>query len=132
KAVAGPPGPGKPGGLSATSAFIRPALDKGSELFNWEQRKAQSGKKVGSKVRGVGVAMSTFFAGSSGFDGLLVIKPDGRLYVQSGIGNFGTESVSAGLRSSAELLGVPWEKVDVAWGDTARHLPWTCISGGSQ
>jgi CO/xanthine dehydrogenase Mo-binding subunit len=132
KAIAGPPGPGGKGGLSSTSAFIRQALDKGSELFNWPQRKAQSGKRVGTKVRGVGVAMSTFFAGSSGFDGLLVIKPDGRLYVQSGIGNFGTESVSDVHRVAAEILGVPWEKVDVAWGNTARHLPWTCISGGSQ
>ena len=33
---------------------------------------------------------------------------------------------------SAEVLGVPWEKVDVIWGDTSKHLPWTCISDGSQ
>jgi CO/xanthine dehydrogenase Mo-binding subunit len=30
------------------------------------------------------------------------------------------------------VLGVPWESVDISWGNTARHLPWTCISGGSQ
>jgi CO/xanthine dehydrogenase Mo-binding subunit len=132
KAIAGPPGPNGKGGMSSTSAFIRQALDKGSELFNYEQRKATSGKRNGTKVRGVGVAMSTFFAGSSGFDGLLVIKPDGRLAVQSGIGNFGTESVSDVHRVAAETLGVPWEKVDVSWGDTSKHLPWTCISGGSQ
>jgi CO/xanthine dehydrogenase Mo-binding subunit len=132
KAIAGPPGPNGKGGMSSTSAFIRQALDKGSELFNYEQRKAASGKRNGTKVRGVGVAMSTFFAGSSGFDGLLVIKPDGRLAVQSGIGNFGTESVSDVHRVAAETLSVPWEKVDVSWGDTSKHLPWTCISGGSQ
>ena len=131
-AIAGPPGPGGQGGLSSTSAHIREALDRGAELFRWDERKAQSGRRNGSKVRGVGVAMSTFFAGSSGFDGLLVIKPDGRLYVQSGIGNFGTESMSDVHRVAAEILGVPWEKVEVAWGNTARHLPWTCISGGSQ
>jgi xanthine dehydrogenase molybdenum-binding subunit len=132
KAIAGPPGPGGQGGLSATSVFVREALDRGAELFRWDERKAQSGRRNGSKVRGVGVAMSTFFAGSSGFDGLLVIKPDGRLYVQSGIGNFGTESVTDVHRVAAEILGMPWEKVDIAWGNTASHLPWTCISGGSQ
>jgi CO/xanthine dehydrogenase Mo-binding subunit len=132
KAVAGPPGPGGQGGMTTTSAFIREALDKGAALFNWDARKAASGKRAGSKVRGVGVAMSTFFAGSSGFDGLLVIKPDGRLCVQSGIGNFGTESMIDVHRVAAEILGVPWEKVEVAWGNTAQHLPWTCISGGSQ
>jgi CO/xanthine dehydrogenase Mo-binding subunit len=111
---------------------MREALDKGAELFDWNTRKARSGRRTGSKVRGVGVAMSTFFAGSSGFDGLLMIKPDGRLYVQSGIGNFGTESVIDVHRVSAEILGIPWDQVEVAWGNTGRNLPWTCISGGSQ
>ena len=30
------------------------------------------------------------------------------------------------------MLGVPWEKVEVTWGSTAKNLPWTCVSGGSQ
>ncbi len=132
KAAAGPPGPAAQGGMRTTSAFMREALDKGAELFDWNARKAKSGQRNGSKVRGVGVAVSTFFAGSSGFDGLLVIKPDGRLYVQSGIGNFGTESVIDVHRVSAEILDVPWDQVEVTWGNTARNLPWTCISGGSQ
>jgi xanthine dehydrogenase molybdenum-binding subunit len=38
-------------------------------------------KKSGTKVRGVGVSMSCFVGGSVGFDGLFVIKPDGRLYI---------------------------------------------------
>ena len=32
----------------------------------------------------------------------------------------------------AEVLGVPWEKCDVIWGNTSQNLPWTCVSGGSQ
>jgi CO/xanthine dehydrogenase Mo-binding subunit len=35
-------------------------------------------------------------------------------------------------RVSAELIGVPWEKCDVTWGNTARNLPNTCGQGGSQ
>jgi CO/xanthine dehydrogenase Mo-binding subunit len=131
-AKAGPPGSdGKGGRLPSTSAYIRQALDRGAELFRWDERKGQSGQKTGSKVRGVGVGMSAFFGGSSGFDGLLVIKPDGRLSVQSGIGNLGTGSVLDVHRVAAEILGVPWEKVDVTWGNTSKNLPWTCISGGS-
>ena len=133
QAVAGPPGPSVPkGGMRTTSAFLKEALDRGRELFKWDERKAQSGKRNGSKVRGVGVSVSAFFAGSSGFDGMLLIKPDGKLYVQSGIGNFGSESVSDVHRVAAEILGMPWENVEVTWGNTARHLPWTCISAGSQ
>ena len=74
----------------ATSAFVKEALDKGAELFKWDERKARSGKRVGTKVRGVGVAVSAFVAGSTGFDGLFVIRPDGRMQFQSGIGNLGT------------------------------------------
>jgi len=116
----------------ATSAFIKEALDRGAVQFKWDERKMRTGKRNGSKVRGVGVSMSTYVAGSIGFDGLFVIKPDGRLYIQSGIGNHGTESVSDAHRVAAELVGVPWEKCDLTWGNTTKNLPWTCISGGSQ
>jgi CO/xanthine dehydrogenase Mo-binding subunit len=67
-----------------------------------------------------------------GFDGLLVIKPDGRLAIQSGIGNLGTESVFDVHRVAAELLGVPWENCDVTWGNTSKNVPNTCGQGGSQ
>jgi CO/xanthine dehydrogenase Mo-binding subunit len=78
------------------------------------------------------VATSTFVAGSVGFDGLFVIKPDGRMYIQSGVGNLGTESMADSNRVSAEMMGVPWEKVELTWGDTSKHLPWSCVQGGSQ
>ena len=64
--------------------------------------------------------------------GFLIIKPDGRVTFQSGIGNLGTESVIDVHRAGAEVLGVPWEKCDVTWGDTSKNLPFTCVSGGSQ
>jgi CO/xanthine dehydrogenase Mo-binding subunit len=115
-----------------TSAFVKQALDKGAELFRWEERKARSGQRVGSKVYGVGVALSAYSAGSVGFDGLIVIKPDGRMAIQSGIGNLGTESVFDVHRVAAELVGIPWEKCDVTWGNTAKHVPNTCGQGGSQ
>jgi CO/xanthine dehydrogenase Mo-binding subunit len=115
-----------------TSAFVKEALDRGAGLFRWDERKAQGGKRQGSKVRGYGVATSSFVAGSVGYDGLFVIKPDGRMYIQSGIGNLGTESVIDCHRVSAEMVGMPWEKVDVTWGNTGKNLPWSCVSGGSQ
>jgi CO/xanthine dehydrogenase Mo-binding subunit len=127
-------GPVLPNGKRSyiTSSFLKEALDRGAELFNWEARKTGTGKPQGSKVRGVGVAISGYIAGSTGFDGLFVIKPDGRLAIQSGIGNLGTHSVIDVHRVVAEVLDVPWEKCDITWGSTAKHLPWSCISGGSQ
>jgi xanthine dehydrogenase molybdenum-binding subunit len=130
KAPFGPAVQGKRG--YATSAFLKEALDRGAEQFRWSERVARSPKKIGTKVRGVGVSLSCYVGGTIGFDGLLVIKPDGRITFQSGIGNLGTESVIDVHRVGAEVLGVPWEKCDVTWGRTASNLPFTCVSGGSQ
>src|SRR5580692_1984427 len=118
--------------LHATSAFIKEALDRGAEQFKWQDKVARTPKRIGSKVRGVGVSLSCFVGGTIGFDGLLIIKPDGRVTFQSGIGNLGTESVIDVHRAGAEVLGVPWEKCDVIWGNSANNLPFTCVSGGSQ
>jgi CO/xanthine dehydrogenase Mo-binding subunit len=116
----------------ATSAFIKEALDRGAEQFKWNERKVNTGKRNGSKVRGVGVSVSSYSGGTTGFDGLFVIKPDGRVYIQSGVGNLGTESWTDVHRVVAEILGVPWEKCELTWGNTSKNLPWTCPSGGSQ
>jgi xanthine dehydrogenase molybdenum-binding subunit len=115
----------------ATSAFLKEALERGSETFKWDERKVLP-KRSGTKARGVGVSSSCYVGGSIGFDGLFLIKPDGRLYIQSGIGNLGTESVHDVHRVVAELVGVPWEKCEITWGNSAKNLPWACPSGGSQ
>jgi xanthine dehydrogenase molybdenum-binding subunit len=130
KALFGPPVKGNL--QHATSCFLKDALDAGAEKFNWRERVARSPKRIDSKVRGVGVALSSYVGGTTGFDGLLVIRPDGRISFQSGIGNLGTENIIDVHRAGAEVLGVPWEKCDVVWGNTSKNLPWTCVSGGSQ
>ena len=125
-------GPGRDGQQShVSSAFAREAINKGAELFNWRARVQRSGRRDGSKVTGVGVALSTFAAGASGVDGLFVIKPDGRMYIKSGIGNLGTGSTFDMMRAAAEGMDMAWERCEVAWGNTSRHLPWSCTQGGS-
>jgi xanthine dehydrogenase molybdenum-binding subunit len=116
----------------ATSAFLKEALDRGAEQFKWAERVARTPKRSGTKVRGVGVSLSCYVGGTIGFDGLLVITPEGRVRFQSGIGNLGTESVVDVHRAGAEVLGVPWGKCDIIWGDTTKNFPFTCVSGGSQ
>ena len=116
----------------ATSCFLKEALDRGAEQFRWKERAARNPKRIGTKVRGVGVSLSCYVGGSVGFDGLLVITPQGRVQFQSGIGNLGTEAVIDVHRAGAERLGIPWEICDIVWGDTSKHVPYTCASGGSQ
>ena len=129
KAEFGPVLNGKRG--HATSCFLKDALDRGAVQFKWNERAARNPKRIGTKARGVGVSLSCYVGGSTGFDGLLVITPQGRVQFQSGIGNLGTESVIDVHRAGAESLGVPWEICDIVWGDTSKHVPYTCASGGS-
>ncbi len=131
KAPYGPPGPDG-ARRYVTGANVREALAQGVRQFGWEERRATAGRRRGAKVRGVGVAVGPHGAGSVGFDGLMTIRPDGRLYVQSGVGNLGTHSVTDLARVAADTLAMPWEKVEVTWGDTSKGLPWTCMSVGSQ
>ena len=116
---------------NVTSAFVKEAIDAGAELFNWNERIQRSGERNGSKVTGFGVCVSSYSAGASGVDGLFVIKPDGRMYIQSGVGNLGTESFSDTMRAAAEGMDMPWEKCEVVWGHSGRHLPWSASQGGS-
>ena len=130
-----PFGPAGPNGRQTyvTSAFVKEALDKGAEAFKWEEKKAlYSGKKNGTKARGIGVAVSPYSGGSIGFDGLFIIKPDGRITFHTGIGNHGTQSVFDVHRVAAEMLDVPWESCDFVFGNTSKNVPNTCISAGSQ
>ena len=97
------------GRQNASSAFVREAIDKGAEAFGWQERLQRSGQRRGSKVTGVGVSISSYSGGSSGFDGLLTIRPDGKMYIQSGVGNLGTESFrrhdAGGGRSGGNAVG---------------------------
>jgi CO/xanthine dehydrogenase Mo-binding subunit len=33
---------------------------------------------------------------------------------------------------AADVLAMPWDKVEIVWGDTSKGVPWTCMSVGSQ
>jgi len=123
--------PGRPRN-KLTSCFVKEALDQGAELFGWEAKKAVSGTRTGSKVRGVGCGIGAYTAGSIGVDGLCVLRPDGMLEIHQGIGNLGTHSVIDTARVICEVSNFPWEKVEVVWGNTSKGLPWSSIQAGSQ
>jgi xanthine dehydrogenase molybdenum-binding subunit len=123
--------PGRPRN-KLTSCFLKECLDKGAEMFNWEERKQRSGQRRGNKITGVAVASGSYTAGSIGVDGLCVLKPDGKLYIHQGIGNLGTHSVSDTARVIAEQVDMPWEKCVVVWGNTGNHLAWSSVQAGSQ
>ena len=115
-----------------TGAFVREAIDAGAEKFGWAEKSQLSGQRSGTKVMGVGVGVSPYVGGSSGFDGLLLIRPDGKLYIHQGIGNLGTHSMADTGRAAADVVGLEWEDCAVIWGDTSQHLPYSSVQAGSQ
>jgi xanthine dehydrogenase molybdenum-binding subunit len=114
-----------------TSARLGEALDKGAERFGWAERRQRSGQKNGSKVIGLGVGQAFHPAGGSGFDGLVVLTPDGKLNIHTGVGNLGTYSHSTTARVAAEVLKCSWENCVVVRGDSRKHLPWNLGQFGS-
>ena len=114
-----------------SSAFVREAIDAGARAFDWPAMRARSGRREGTRVTGVGVALSAFTAGASGMDGLLVIRPDGKVHIHQGVGNLGTASVFDTARPAMEVLRTDWEQAEVIWGNTARHLPWSALQAGT-
>ena len=116
---------------NVSSAFVREAADKGEDAFDWKRMRAKSGQRNGTKVTGIGVALSAFAAGASGMDGLLTIRPDGKVYIQQGIGNLGTASVFDTARAAMEALKTDWDRAEVIWGSTAKHLPWSALQAGT-
>ena len=133
-ALNGPPNRAGFGGGNArvTTSFSREALQMGRERFNWDEKRLLSGQVNGSKVTGVGLSFSPYVAGSRGMDGLLIIRPDGRVTIHSGIGNLGTHSVFDTGMAAAEVLGLDWDEVEFVWGDSSKGLPWSSSQAGSQ
>ena len=114
-----------------TSAHLREALARGSERFGWDERRARSGERRGSKVTGVGVGQAFHSAGQSGQDGLVRITPDGKLHIHTGVGNLGTYSYAGTSRVAAEVLGYDWENCVIVRGDSSRNLASSSAQVGS-
>ncbi len=113
-----------------TSAFVREALDQGKRVFAWDEKLALP-RRNGSKVRGVGVGIGYHGAGGRGYDGLVRIAADGKLYIHSGVGNLGTYSYAGTCRAAAEALQMPWGRCEIVRGRSDKHLPHSSGQGGS-
>ena len=107
------------------------ALDKGAVSFDWETRSQESGNRNGSKVRGIGIGQAYHDVGRTGYDGLLVLTPDGKLQLHSGVGNLGTYSYASTTRAAAEILKCDWENCVVHQGTNANFLPHASTQTGS-
>jgi xanthine dehydrogenase molybdenum-binding subunit len=114
-----------------TSAYMPEALELAAEQFGWDERQSRRRQTNGSKVIGLGIGQGYHNAGRSGMDGIVMMGPDGRLKIHNGVGNLGTYSYASTSRAAAEVLKMPWERVDIITGRTDLHLPITSPQDGS-
>ena len=117
--------------VPVTSAYLVEALEKGAAAFNWAEKRARSGQRIGSKVRGVAIGQGFHNGSFAGFDGLVRLTPEGRLHIHTGVGNLGTYSHTGTSRVAAEVLKCGWENCVVERGDTNRFLPFNSGQFGS-
>ena len=119
------------GQIPVTSAYMPEALDRGAELFDWQAKRELSGRRTGSKVYGVGIGQAYHDVGRRGYDGLVVLTPDGKLHLHSGVGNLGTYSYASTTRAAAEILKCDWADCIVHQGSSTRYLPIASTQTGS-
>jgi xanthine dehydrogenase molybdenum-binding subunit len=114
-----------------SSCYMKEALQRGAEIFRWEEKLQLHGRREGSKVTSIAVGQAYHPAGFTGFDGLVRILPSGKVHIHTGVGNLGTFSHSSTSRIAAEVLKVEWEDCVIERGDSRRHLPWNQGQFGS-
>ena len=103
KAEYGPPN-ARASGATSTSCFLKQALDEGAKQFKWSERVAQKPKQAGTKVAVWASRSAATTAAASALTALIVLTPEGRVQIHSGIGNLGTEAVIDVHRAAAEVL----------------------------
>lgn len=106
------------------SSGLEECIRKGAKEFDWDAKWKGWGKPSsvdGTKVRGIGMGISTHISGLSffGYNGIILkCNQDGTMALTTGIGRMGQGGDTTQAMVAAEVLGVDVEDVNVIDGDT--------------
>ena len=112
-----------------SSRKLTDCLDRGAELFGWDQRRAPGERREGEWLVGIGVAAAARTNYLQSSSARVSIMADGLAVVETDMTDIGTGSYTVLGQIAAELLGLPIERVRVRLGDT--DFPPSAGSGGS-
>jgi len=122
-------GPGEfpwttPGGAVVTSGEFRRNLDRALELADWTGFPARrAASQARGELRGFGVAAYVENDGSTPTEFAEVqATGDGRVIVCAGTQDFGMGHTTVFSQVAAETLGVPFDCIEVVFGDTDRVI----------
>ncbi len=114
---------------------LRECLERGAAAIQWREKWQHPSKKTGRVRRGLGVRMSQEHSGRDVSNGLIAIRPDGRVVVPIGYGNLGTQSHSGIAFIVADALGFSRAEMDTMiefrWADSGTTA-WDFVSDASR
>src|SRR5262249_28962260 len=111
-----------PGGAVVTSGAFRKHFDRALGLADWSGFPARrAASRAQGMLRGFGLAMYVENDGSTPTEYAEVqATGDGRVIVAAGTQDFGMGHDTVFSQVTAEMLGVPFERIEVVFGDTDR------------
>lgn len=104
-------------------------LRTGADRFGWKARQAEPGRmREGDWLVGMGVAAAFRNAPAMRSGARVRLEPGGRLIVETDMTDIGTGSYTIIAQTTAEMLGVPLDRVEVRLGES--RFPASSGSGG--
>lgn len=118
-------------GRPFSSRHLLRAYADGAERFGWAERAAVPGtRRDGAWLIGMGVATATYpYYRFPGGTARLTLHRDGQATVAAAAHEMGMGTATVQRQVAADRLGLPVDRVDVRYGDTA--LPTFTMAGGS-
>jgi len=121
---------------SLGNPHVREAVERGAELFGWEERKKRGRQLEGGWKRGIGMAIgahgATMFGAHRDYTALsLKVNEDGTFVLYTGTHDMGNGSVTVQTQMIASVLGVQPDDVECVETDTDL-VPWNLGDYGSR
>lgn len=115
-----------------TSSGLRECLVEGAKAFGWKEARSRA-KATGPIRRGVGMAAGMWAAGGGSPPSTVIVKlfADGSANVNMGASDNGCGTKTFMAMIVAEELGVPLDRIQVEYADTAT-TQYATASGGSK
>jgi xanthine dehydrogenase YagR molybdenum-binding subunit len=117
-------------GLRFSARHLVDAWRAGAESFGWEQRAAPGTRRQGEWLIGMGCATATYpYHRFPGGGARIRLDKTGHATVEVPANDMGMGTATTQTIVTAERLGLPLERVTVAYGDSS--FPGSMLAGGS-
>jgi xanthine dehydrogenase YagR molybdenum-binding subunit len=117
-------------GLQFSARHLVDAWRAGAESFGWEQRAAPGTRRQGEWLIGMGCATATYpYHRFPGGGARIRLDKTGHATVEVPANDMGMGTATTQTIVTAERLGLPLERVTVAYGDSS--FPGSMLAGGS-